>query len=53
MRNLRHWQEDADLAALRDKAAVAKLPESEREACRRLWAEVESLLAKAAAPPKP
>ena len=35
------------------QGGLAKLPEAEREACCRLWAEVESLLAKATAPPKP
>jgi hypothetical protein len=43
---LRHWQGDADLAGLRDPAALAKLPAEEREACQKLWAEVEALLKK-------
>jgi hypothetical protein len=41
---LRHWQGDRDLAGLRDRAAVARLPADEREACRQLWAEVQALL---------
>jgi serine/threonine-protein kinase len=41
---LRHWQQDADLAGIRDEAALAKLPAGEREACSRLWAEVAALL---------
>jgi serine/threonine-protein kinase len=43
-RTLAHWQKDPDLAALRDQAALAKLPEAEREAWRKLWAEVRVLL---------
>jgi Tfp pilus assembly protein PilF len=41
---LLHWQKDPDLAGLRDKNAVDKLPEPERDACRRLWADVDALL---------
>jgi tetratricopeptide (TPR) repeat protein len=44
---LKHWQQDSDLAALRDKAALDKLPAEERTACVRLWAEVAALLKKA------
>jgi superkiller protein 3 len=47
-RVLRHWQKDADLAGLRDNAALAKLPQAERQACVTLWAEVAALLARAA-----
>jgi len=43
---LQHWKTDSDLAGLRDAAALAKLPEEERKACRALWAEVDALLAK-------
>jgi hypothetical protein len=43
-RALRHWQLDPDLAGLREEAALAKLPAAERDACRRLWAEVSALL---------
>jgi hypothetical protein len=46
---LRNWQQDADLAGLRDEQAVAELPEAERQACRQLWADVASLLKRAAA----
>jgi serine/threonine protein kinase len=42
--NLKYWQTDADLAGIRDKDAVMKLPAEEQEACRKLWAEVEALL---------
>jgi hypothetical protein len=41
------WQEDADLAGVRDSAALAALPTSERDAWCRLWAEVADTLAKA------
>src|SRR5262249_16658835 len=42
---LRHWQTDPDLAGLRDAQALHKLSAEEREACRRLWADVRHLLA--------
>jgi tetratricopeptide (TPR) repeat protein len=50
---LRHWQEDTDLASLRDPDAVAKLPPPERAACLKLWADVENTIARTnpAAPP--
>jgi hypothetical protein len=44
---LRHWQQDPDLAGLRDEAALAKLPAEERAACEKLWADVVSLLKQA------
>jgi hypothetical protein len=44
---LQHWQTDPDLAGLRDPEPLAKLPESEQEACRKLWADVAALLKKA------
>jgi serine/threonine-protein kinase len=50
---LRHWQGNADLAGLRDPAALAKLPEAERQACRQLWADVAALLKQARGPDKP
>jgi eukaryotic-like serine/threonine-protein kinase len=46
---LQHWQQDADLAGLRDAAELAKLPADEQEACKKLWADVQSLLDKAEA----
>jgi tetratricopeptide (TPR) repeat protein/serine/threonine protein kinase len=49
---LRHCQTDPGLAAMRDGAALAKLPEAERAACRKLWADVEQLLKKADAAAK-
>jgi hypothetical protein len=41
---LQHWQQDTDLAGLRDGAAVARLPADERQACQQLWADVAELL---------
>jgi tetratricopeptide (TPR) repeat protein len=46
---LKHWQRDADLAALRDLPALANLPADEQEACKQLWADAEALLARAGA----
>jgi serine/threonine-protein kinase len=43
-RTLRHWQTDRDLGGLREEAALAGLPEAERQACRKLWADVAALL---------
>ena len=50
---LRHWQKDPDLASVRDKEALAQLPEAERAAWQELWAEVETLRQKAAAANSP
>jgi hypothetical protein len=44
---IRHWRGDADLAGLRDAEGLEKLPPDEREACRKLWADVAELLKKA------
>ncbi len=46
LHRLRSWQADANLAGLRDPAAVAQLPGDEQEACKRLWADVQALLTK-------
>jgi tetratricopeptide (TPR) repeat protein len=46
-RALRNLQKAPELASLREQDAVSKLPSEEQEACRKLWAEVESLLAQA------
>ncbi len=48
---LRHWQEDPDLAGVRDEAELARLPESERGSWRRLWSEVATPLARASSNP--
>jgi serine/threonine-protein kinase len=39
------WQRDAALSSVRDEAALAKLPNAERESWQRLWADVAALLA--------
>jgi tetratricopeptide (TPR) repeat protein len=44
---LAHWLEDADLADVRDAKSLADLPTGEREAWRKLWADVVALLHKA------
>jgi tetratricopeptide (TPR) repeat protein len=44
---LRHWQKDGDLAGLRDALALKKMSEEERQACQRLWTDVQALLKKA------
>ncbi len=46
-KTLKNWKANAELAGLRDAEAQAKLPEEERDAFRRLWADVDALLAKA------
>jgi tetratricopeptide (TPR) repeat protein len=38
------WQCDPDLASVRDKNELAKLPELERQAWQQLWVEVDRLL---------
>jgi tetratricopeptide (TPR) repeat protein len=45
-KKLRHWQEDTDLASVRDAAALDKLPEAERAEWKKLWADVADLLKK-------
>ena len=44
-RSLTTWRTDADLAGVRDQAPLAKLPDTEREEWRRLWADVDASLA--------
>jgi tetratricopeptide (TPR) repeat protein len=41
---MQHWQKDVAFAGVRDQEALAKLPEAERAAWQKLWAEVEALL---------
>jgi eukaryotic-like serine/threonine-protein kinase len=41
---LEAWREDADLAGVRDPAAMAKLPEAERNEWRALWVDVDALI---------
>jgi serine/threonine-protein kinase len=45
---LEHWRQDIDLAGIRDDAELAKLPEAERAAFGKLWADVDALVKKAA-----
>jgi hypothetical protein len=47
---LRHWQRDPGLSGVRDRVALANLPQAEREAWQGLWADVHSLLAKLSGP---
>jgi hypothetical protein len=49
LKTLRHWQQDTDLAGVRDPAALAQLPEAERADWQKLWADVAALLKKAEA----
>jgi hypothetical protein len=44
VQKLKHWQEDAALAGVRDTEAMAKLPSGEQEAFKKLWADVEAVL---------
>jgi serine/threonine-protein kinase len=44
---LQHWRQDRDLTGIRDKEALDKLPAPEREACLKLWTDVDALLHKA------
>jgi hypothetical protein len=46
---LQHWQNDTDLAGVRDPAALAKMPEAERADWQKLWADVEALVKKSGA----
>jgi tetratricopeptide (TPR) repeat protein len=41
---LQQWQQDADLAGVRDLAALHKLPREERAVWQQLWADVQRLL---------
>jgi tetratricopeptide (TPR) repeat protein len=49
---LMHWQKDPDLAGVRDRDTLAKLPAEERAACEKLWADLAALLKKAQTPAK-
>jgi hypothetical protein len=40
------WQKAAELASVRDDAALAKLPRAERDMWRKLWNDVAELLGK-------
>ncbi len=47
---LKHWQQDTDLAGVRDEAALDQLPAAERKAWKSFWAKVDALVAKASTP---
>jgi serine/threonine protein kinase len=51
VQTLSHWQQDSNLAGLRDAASLAKLPVDEQKACAQLWADVAALLKKAETTP--
>src|SRR5262249_41284323 len=40
---LRRWQEDSDLAGIREATALEKLPLEDRSVCEKLWTEVAAL----------
>jgi tetratricopeptide (TPR) repeat protein len=44
---LEDWQQDADLAGVRDQESLAKLPDAERDAWTKLWDDVAAVLKKA------
>jgi serine/threonine-protein kinase len=44
VKTLAHWQNDPDLAGVRDAQSIAELPEAERRQLESLWAEVQRLL---------
>jgi hypothetical protein len=46
---LQHWKADADLAGIREPAALAKLPADEQNTCRALWSQVDAMLSKSQA----
>jgi serine/threonine-protein kinase len=47
---LRHWQQDISFAGVRDKEALAKLPQAEAEDWGRFWSDVADLLQKSGGP---
>jgi tetratricopeptide (TPR) repeat protein len=49
-RTLEHWQQDSDLAGIRDPDALAKLKDGERKALSELWADAAALRGRAEAP---
>jgi tetratricopeptide (TPR) repeat protein len=44
---LKHWQEDPDLAGVRDAKELAWLPNEDQANFKRLWTDVDALLSKA------
>jgi tetratricopeptide (TPR) repeat protein len=47
VQKMRHWQADTDFAGVRGPDALARLPEAERPAWQKLWADVADLLDRA------
>jgi hypothetical protein len=45
-----HWQDDPDLAGVRDNEALARLPGEERKDWEQVWSDVDSLLRRTLAP---
>ncbi len=48
VKTLDHWKKDTDLTSVRDVHSLARLPEDDGNAWRDLWADVDSLLKRAA-----
>jgi serine/threonine-protein kinase len=42
-KTLEHWRSDTDLAGVRDREALAKLPANEQAAWHKFWSEVDTL----------
>jgi hypothetical protein len=47
---LQLWQGEPDLAGVRAKEALARLPDEERQRWERLWSDVDALLRRVSAP---
>ena len=47
VQKMQHWRKDTDFAGVRGPEALAKLPEAERPAWQKLWADVAETLDKA------
>jgi hypothetical protein len=44
---MQHWLKDSDFAGVRGPEVLAQMPEAERSAWQKLWAEVEELFVRA------
>jgi hypothetical protein len=49
IKQMQHWKVDTDFAGLRGQEALARLPEAERPAWQKLWADVADTLSSASA----
>jgi serine/threonine-protein kinase len=47
---MRHWRTDGDLAGVRTREALARLPDEERKQWERFWSDVDALLGRVSAP---